>query len=258
MTNLYLAWQNPSSRQWMPVGRLTRHETEPAEYEFTYTEGARHARRSVPFWQVPGFPDLDRQYRSTEMFPAFSDRLMNSGRPDRAEYLSYLDLDVDNWDEVAELAVSGGRAHSDRFEMFPEVVPGAEGYFASRFVLPGLDQINPEAARRANSLKVGDPLVLLPESNGPNATNVVRVKTNDDHPLGWLPFYLVSWLYHDRIGLVKDIGASVARVNHDAPLSHRLLVNLHGRLPQGFLSMRDMPELQPIFGSDRVAGSAFG
>lgn len=256
MTNLYIAWQNPVTRQWTPVGRLTRHETAPAEYEFAYTEGARNARQASPLWQVPGFPDIDRLYRSAEMFPAFSDRLMNFGRPDRSEYLTYLDLDVDNWDEVAELAISGARAHSDRFEMFPEIVPDAEGYFASRFVLPGLDQISPETARRANSLKVGDLLELSPDSNGPNGKDIVRVKTNDDHTLGWLPFYLAPWLHQGRDLLVKDFDASVARVNHDAPLSHRLLVDLHGRLPHGFLSMRDMPEFRPIFGSDRVASSA--
>ena len=157
MTNLYLAWQNPVSRQWMPVGRLTRHETEPPEYEFAYTEGARQAQVSSRLWRVPGFPKIDQLYRSVEIFPAFSVRLMNSGRPDRAEYLSYLDLEVGSWDEVAELALSSGRAHSDWFEIFPEIVPNAEGYFDTRFVLQGLDRAGPDAVRRADSLKAGDP-----------------------------------------------------------------------------------------------------
>ena len=138
MTNLYLAWQNPVNRQWMPVGRLTRLETDPTGYEFTYTEGARHAQGSFPIWKVPGFPRFDQLYESTELFPAFSDRLMNFGRPDRAEYLSYLDLEVGSWDEVAELALSGGRTHSDRFEIFPEIVPNEEGYFVSDSCYKGL------------------------------------------------------------------------------------------------------------------------
>ena len=250
MTTLYLAWRNPMSRQWLPVGRLTRHETDPAEYEFMYTEGARHTEWSSPLWRVPGFPELDRPYRSTEMFPAFSDRLMNFGRPDRAEYLSYLDLDVDRWTEVAELAISGGRAHSDRFETFPEIVPNADGYFVSRFVLQGLDQVGPDAVRQADSLNAEDPLELLFNSNSPDATKVVSVNTGDGYTLGWLPNYLVSWLHHERTWMVTEFGASVARVNPDAPLSHRLLVDFHGRLPLGFTNMGDLPEFQPIPGSN--------
>ena len=250
MTNLYLAWQNPVSRQWMPVGRLTRHETEPAAYEFAYTEGVRQAQVSSPLWQVPGFPKLDQLYRSVEIFPAFSDRLMNSGRPDRAEYLSYLDLDLGSWDEVTELALSGGRTHSDWFEIFPEIVPNAEGYVVSRFVLQGLDQADPDAIRRADSLRAGDPLHLQFVSNSPDTTSVISVNTRDHCALGRLPNYLVSWLHRDDTWLGTDFGASVARVNPDAPLSHRLLVDFRGRVPLGFTNMRDLPEFRPIPSSD--------
>ena len=251
MTNLYLAWQNPASRQWMPVGVLTRHETGSTVYEFAYTEGARQAQESSRIWQVPGFPRLDQRYESSDLFPAFSDRLMNSGRPDRAEYLSYLDLDARSWNEMAELALSGGRAHSDWFEIFSEVVPNAEGYFTSRFVLQGLDQADPDAIRCADSLKAGDPLELQFESYSPNTTDVVIVKTRDHCTLGRLPNFLVSWLHQDDAWLGTDFSASVARVNPDAPLSHRLLVDFHGRVPLGFTAMRDLPGFGPIPNSVR-------
>ena len=246
MTSLYLAWNDPVSRQWMPVGRLTRHGTEPSAYEFAYTEGARQALYSSPHWQVPGFPRLDQVYKSTEMFPAFRDRLMNFGRPDRAEFLSYLNLDVGSWDEVAELALSGGRAHSDWFEIFPEIVPNEEGHFVSRFVLQGLDQADPDAVRRADKLQVGNQLTIQFESNSPDSTSVVSVKTRDNCTLGWLPNYLVSWLRQGHTWSGTDFRARVARVNLDAPLSHRLLVEFQGRVPMGFTNMRDLPEFQPI------------
>lgn len=257
MTNLYLAWQNPVSRQWMPVGRLTRHETEPTVYEFAYTEGARHAQELSRIWQVPGFPRLDQRYESPDLFPAFSDRLMNSGRPDRAQYLSYLDLDVRTWNEVAELALSGGRAHSDWFEVFPEVVPNAEGYFTSRFMLQGLDKASPDAIRRADMLKAGDPLELQLEASNPDTTGVIGVKTRDHCALGRLPNYLVSWLLQGNNRLGTDFSASVARVNPDAPLSHRLLVDFHGRVPLGLTNMKDLPAFQPITASnpDTIQGA---
>ena len=246
MTTLYLAWQDQQSRGWSPVGRLTRYETDPVEYEFSYVEGARQIKQIVPLWKVPGFPEQDRLYRSAEIFPAFRNWVMNLQRPDRPEYLSYLGIDVNNWDEVAELSVSGGRGHSDRFEIFPEIVPDARGRFASRFVLHGLRHTNPDSIQRSESVEAGEELQLAFELNNPVTTHAISVKTRDHYILGWLPRYLVSGLHEDDRWMITEVAATVAQVNLDAPLSHRLLVDFSGRLPEGFSPMRELAEYQPI------------
>ena len=246
MTTLYLAWQDRRSRGWFPVGRLTRCETDPVEYEFAYVEGVRRAEQLAPFWQVPGFPEQDRLYRAPEIFPAFRNRVMNLQRPDRPEYLSHLGIDVNNWDEVTELSVSGGRGRSDRFEMFPEIAPNADGRFASRFVLHGLRHTNPDSIRRSESVEAGEHLQLSFELSNPVTPHAISVKTRDHYILGWLPRYLVSGLHQDDIWMATEVETTVAQVNPDAPLSHRLLVDFSGRLPEGFSPMRDLPEYQPI------------
>ena len=171
---------------------------------------------------------------------------MNLGRPDRSEYLSQLGIDISNWNEVTELSVSGGRSHSDSFEAFSAIVPNEEGHFASRFILHGLRHTNPDSVRRSESLEEGEPLELSFELNNPVTGHAISVKTRDQYILGWLPHYLVSGMHQDDTWMVTEVETKVAQVNHDSPLSHRLLVDFSGRLPEGFNPMRDLPEYQPI------------
>ena len=249
MTTLYLARHDVRGHRWFPVGRLIRHETDPAEYEFAYVAGVKHVNQMSPLWHVPGFPELNLLYRSSEVFPVFGSRVMDLRRPDRKEYLSYLGIDVDSWDEVTELALSGGGGPWDRFEMFPEIVPDVEGRFDTRFVLHGLQHNNPDSIRRSESLKVGEVLNLALEVNSSGAINSISLGTPDHYPLGWLPRYLVTWLLQNNSWKVTEADAKVAKVNRAAPLSHRLLVEFGGRVPRGFRWMRDLPEYKPIYKS---------
>ena len=258
MTTIYLAWQDWRSRRWFPVGRLVRDESESCKYEFSYTEGARQAKESAGFVVIPGFPSLDRQYQADELFPAFMDRTMNSNRPDRAEYLSELGLDVEERDALIELSVSGGRSLSDSFEVFPEIEPDREGRFETRFVLHGLRHLNKHAVERSESLRVGEPLRLSFELNNPATSHAILVMTDDYYMLGWLPRYLVDCMHRDGAWLVEDVEVSVAKVNPFAPLSNRLLVDFSGRLPKGFNPMKDLEEFKPIgrTGSGRESESS--
>ena len=248
MTTLFLAWQDHRSRSWFPVGRLVYHKAQPAEYEFAYVQGAKEAEQAAGFLKVSGFPELDQLYTASAIFPAFRNRVMNLSRPDRPEYLSQLGIDISNWDEVTELSVSGGRSHSDRFEAFPEIVPDEDGRFSSRFILHGLRHTNPDSVVRSESLALGESIELSFELNNPVAGHAISVKTRDHYILGWLPHYLVSGMHQDNAWMVTEVDTKVAQVNRDSPLSHRLLVDLSGRLPKGFSPMRDLPEYQPIAG----------
>ncbi len=248
MSILYLAWQDPGSRKWYPVGKLVHHEVghEEHKYEFGYVRGAVQAQREAGFFMAPGFAEFGRAYTAPVIFPAFRNRIMHLSRPDRPDYLAMLGMDPDNWDAVSELSVSGGRLHSDSFEVFPEIVPDSEGIFRTRFILHGLRHTNAPSIERSESLERGEPLELSFELNNPVATHAISVKTSDQYVLGWLPRYLVDGMHRDHAWMVRDVEATVAQVNRDAPLSHRLLVDFRGRLPVGFSPMRNLPEYQPI------------
>ena len=246
MNTLYVAWQHPRSRQWFPVGRLVHHEAEPAEYEFAYLPGAEQAKDEAGFFMALGFPHFNHAYTAPAIFPMFRNRIMNLSRPDRPEYLAMLSMDPGNWDAVSELSVSGGRLHSDSFEVFPEIVPDVEGRFETRFVLHGLRHTNAPSIERTETLEEGEPLEVSFELNNPVAGHAISLRTRDHHVLGWLPRYLVDGMHRDNAWMVDDVEAKVAQVNRDAPLGHGLLVDFRGRLPVGFSPMRDLPQYQPI------------
>ena len=201
------------SRRWFPVGRLVHNDSGTFKYEFSYTEGARQAKESDGFFGIPGFPSLDRGYQADHLFPAFMDRTMNLGRPDRAGYLSGLGLDEGDWDALAELCVSGGLSMSDSFEVFPEIEPDGDGRFETRFVLHGLRHLNKHAIERSESLRVGDVLRLSFELNNPATSHAILVSSDDYYTLGWLPRYLVDCMHRDGAWLVEDVEVSVAKVN---------------------------------------------
>ena len=256
MNTLYMAWQSPRSRRWFPVGRLLRHETEPAEYEFVYLRGAEQAREEEGFFMAPGFWQFGHVDRAPVMFPTFRNRIMNPSRPDRPEYLAMLGMHTDNWDAVTELSLSGGRQHSDDFEVFPEIVPDESGRFATQFIVHGLRHTNAPSIERSEELEEGDPLEVSFELNNPAAKHAISVKTIDQYVLGWLPRYLVDGMHRDNAWMVDDVEATVAQVNGDAPLSHRLLVDFKGRLPKGFSPMRDLPQYQPIVSAEATPAPA--
>ena len=248
MTTLFLACHDRRNRSWFPVGRLTRNDSEPVEYEFEYIRGAQDAQNSmIPLAiPVPGFPDLDKAYRATEIFPIFRYRAMNKGRPDRPEYLNLFGLDPENTDVLAELAISGGHSVADTFEIFPAIEPDVEGRFKTRFIIQGLRPANPETIERVNSLNPGDRLELSSESNVRSMQHPMAVRTTGQHLLGWLPRYLADVLRRSDGTEVTDIDVRVVQVNDEAPLSHRLLVELTGQLPPGVDPMGELEHYQPI------------
>ena len=251
MTILYLAWQDRQNRGWYPIGRMTRHEIEPFEYEFEYVRGAEEAQEFAnPFViPVPGFPDLNKTYHAPVVFPAFRYRAMNQGRPDRDEYLESLGLDADTADLMEELAVSGGLGVVDSFEVFPSIEPDLDGRFKARLIVRGLRRTDPAIFERVNLLNPGDRLELVFASDGPFNEHAVGVRTADQQLLGWLPRFLMDVLRHDEGQHVTDVEVRVAQVNHEAPLTHRVLVELIGRLPPGRHPMKELTMYQPISAS---------
>ena len=219
MTTLYLAWQHAPSRQWFPVGRLIRRRTATEEFEFSYVQGARDARDVAGFRGIPEFPDLDRCYEATELFPTFRNRTMNKRRRDRATYLHELGLDVNECDEVAELLASGGRSHTDSFEIFPGIEPDATGRFRARVTLHGLRHANEHAIEAVRGLRVGDKLQVAAELNNPVTSYGLVVYTQEYYMLGWLPRYIAEAIQQSGKLTNLEADVAVARVNRHAPLS---------------------------------------
>ena len=62
MKTLYLAWQDPEDRRWLPVGRLS---FDGHVYCFVYPKGAKQSPRFVPFGMMR---NLHGVYESAVLF----------------------------------------------------------------------------------------------------------------------------------------------------------------------------------------------
>ncbi|GAA6624280.1 hypothetical protein [Scytonema sp. NUACC26] len=64
MKTLFLAWQDPISRAWFPIGRLT---FDGEKYQFVYTYGSVEAQSKYGFQPLFAFPNLNKVYTSIEL-----------------------------------------------------------------------------------------------------------------------------------------------------------------------------------------------
>jgi HIRAN domain len=232
---LYVAWQEPKSRRYYPVARLysgvgNAHDL----YEFAYINGATEAA-NVGFQPFLAFPKLHQVYRSKDMFPFFSNRLMSHNRPDFPNYLQSLSLDL-NADPMAILARSGGTRATDSIEMF-HVPPTTENgdSFQTFFWMHGYRYLDPQQQARILTLRHGEELFPAATPLENVDANAIRLLTADHFMVGYLPRYLAGEIIHFLNNGV-DIHLFVERVNPPpSPSQQRLLCRLDARRSGDFL-----------------------
>ena len=227
---LFLAWQdNGVSRHWFPIGRLDA-DVEGERYRFRYTGGAKRAESEAGFPLLLPFPRLEGNYKSSKLFPTFSNRVMWPSRPDFKDYLKSLALTEDS-DPIDMMAISGGRRVTDSYEVFPHIVKKPDGGFACRFFLHGGKHVSLPAQERLGSLAADEELYLALELTNPLGELAVQIQTTDYHMIGWSPRYLA----HDlALALAQPPGscrARVVRVNQQPVRSEeRVLIEMSGNL----------------------------
>jgi len=227
---LFLAWQDKKdkSRQWYPIGRLDV-DVESSLHRFRYIGGAERARKETGFLPLLDFPAMDKDYRSTELFPLFRNRVIAQGRPDRMDYLRNLDL-PENATPVEILSVNGGTRVTDTYEVFPKIEKGVDGTFACRFFLHGWRHVSSSAQERLDRLQPEEKLYVRLELTNPVTGLAVQIQTTDCHMIGWTPGYLVDDLAKAFDEGFNGYGAQVVRVNpQPAPSSQRVLIEMRGR-----------------------------
>lgn len=238
MKSLFLAWQAPTRRAWFPIGLLNS-DREHSRYVFQYTQGALRAKREAGFQPLPAFPDFDRRYEASELFPLFKNRVIGSHRRDFSDYLRSLDIDPTNPDPIEILGVSGGERQTDSFEVFPKIEKEADNSFRCRFFLHGLRYVAEAGQRRGLQLQSDELLQVSLELNNPVTGSAIQLTTQDYMFLGWAPRYLV-------VDILKAIAespaliAKVMRVNDShVPENRRILIELTGHLPESVTPMSE-------------------
>ncbi len=229
MKALYVAWQDPQSRQWFPVGKLT---SENGIYRFVYTKGAKLSKNFISF----GFmQDLHAVYKSHELLPLFANRLISKKRPEYKDFLRWLDLPEDEADPLVLLGRTEGVRETDSLTVFPcpERDPG--GKYVVHFFGHGLRYLADEARVRISKLHVGQRLYLMLDPPNANDGYAIALRTDDPATIvGYCPRYISRDFLEILDNDPDAVQVRVKRVNTDAPIQLRLLCTLVADWPENF------------------------
>lgn len=247
MKVLFLAWQDPGSRLWFPIGRL---QFDAGQYSFVYIKGAKDAEKKSGFQPLPSFPDFNQFYQSASLFPLFANRVMRPSRPDYENYLETLNVPKTTDDPIAILARSGGKKATDYLEVFPCPEPDKSGLYHIHFFIHGLRYRPSAAIERVDTLKSHERLHLMHDIQNAQDPRALALRTNDDHSIGYCPRYLVEDVH---VLLKQDpqlVNVHVERVNPaPTPIQHRLLCNMTAKWPSDFKpfsSNQYQPLIDPV------------
>lgn len=231
MRELFVTWQDPESRRWLPVGRLT---FDGKVYRFVYTRGASLSENFIPF---PRMRKLEAAYESNELFPMFANRLLAKSRPEYKNYLKWMSLhDDQSNDLLSMLGITGGMRKTDSLQMFPCPEQDLEGRYKVSFFCHGLSHLPQYIVEKVNSLHPGERLFLMLDVQNEADSLAVALRTDDPATIiGYCPRYFNKDFQKLLTACPPmDIKVIVKNVNRDAPIQLRLLCKLTSPWPAGF------------------------
>jgi hypothetical protein len=230
MKKLFLTWQDPQTRRWLPVGLLSRDRD---DFRFVYTKGAEFSERFVPFGRMT---DLHAVYVARELFPLFSNRVLSKSRPEYRDFLTWLGLDADPDDVLELLSRSGGQRATDELQVFPCPEPTEQNTYVVEFFSHGIRHLPEETRERIKTLEPGERLYLTQDIQNPSDAMALMMRTGDPvYNVGYCP-RSYSAEFSKLIGLIgrEKVQVTVSGVNPSAPLQFRLRCRLSAPWPAGF------------------------
>jgi hypothetical protein len=232
MKTLFLAWQDPSTRAWFPIGKLTH---DGRLYHFVYLQGAIDASKKANFQPIISFPKFDQYYGSLELFPLFNNRLLRSSRPDYPAFIQWLNLPQDALDPIAILSRTGGRRETDTFEVFPSPEPDENGDYRIHFFAHGLRHLPPEAQQNLYQLRSGQALKLMHDAQSEYDSRALLLRTESLHLAGYCPRYLVPDFFELVTNTPRQVTVAIERINPPpTPLQFRVLCSLTAKWEENF------------------------
>ena len=231
INKLILAWRNPVSRQWIPIGNL---EYKTEMYYFNYTNGVKNNN----FQAFGKMDDFRKTYGSTSLFPIFKNRLLAKSRPEYEDFLNWLDIN-DNDNELIELSRSRGIRATDELQLFPMPEINAKGNYEVLFFSHGISHMSKHYAKRLDTLNKNDTLLIVKDIQNKFDDKALLLRTEADpvELLGYCPsFFVEDFNKLMKINEDKNVHITVQKVNHEAPLQLKLLCKLTTKWPKDFKS----------------------
>jgi hypothetical protein len=245
MTSLYVFWQHPVSRSWLPVGILQRTKT---GFEFGYTKGAEQTSEFIPFGRMS---DLHKRYKSNDLFPFFSNRLMSPKRPEFDQFINWIAAEQEADDPLVLLSRFGGKRATDPLVLYSKPEPNEQNEFDLFFLCHGIEYLPRIASDRIAELDVGEMLFAMFDISNPYDPHAIAIRTGDPrHLIGYVPRFFARELRTCIESVrMEDVHLKVARVNLEAPLQFRLLCRFTSPWPSGFKPW-NQPEYQALVKED--------
>jgi hypothetical protein len=242
MDTLFVALQQQSSREWIPVGRLDR---EPGGFRFAYTRGALRVEGFRPFGRME---NLHSAYRSGELFPLFSNRVLTRSRPEYARYIMWTGLPENAVDDPMNiLAVTGGLRGTDQMELFPYPSKSPDGRLKIDFFARGMRFFAEPNVLAADRLMPGTKLFVMHDLQNEFDEFALCLRTGDpSYLVGYVPKYYTRDICKLLREKPDDLKIVVKQVNVGAPLSMRLLCSLEASWPENFEPFADNVDLQVL------------
>lgn len=230
MKALFLAVQEPSTRQWAPVARVVK---DMGVYKLAYTRGALDLPEFRGFGRMH---DLKREYVSEELFPLLQNRVLPKSRPEYKHYLEWLGLSLTGHEALDELARTGGLRATDSIELIPCPEPNGGNYYHAYFFARGSRYLPEETQARLNELRPGDRLFIMKDIQNTHDHNALVLRTGDPISIvGYAPrYYAEDFARLADLGDVNDVVVTVDRVNPSAPMPYRLLCKIQAPWPDFF------------------------
>jgi hypothetical protein len=216
MNSVFLAWQDPHTKSWHLVGKLTYNQ---GLYQFAYMKGTQTSKQFMPFERMR---DVKKMYFSMELFPLFANRLLNKSRPEYSNFLRWLNLDPTiSPDPLLLLARSGGVRATDLLRVFalPEFIT-PQGSYEVYFFSQSLRSLWVEMPPQVDQLP-GQRLRVV--HDGRFSLVLERDETVN---MGEMPGYLAKVFRSVLDDPEKPVTTTVVRVNLEAPWQLKVLCKL--------------------------------
>lgn len=181
---LYLIWKSEESRKQYIVGQLTKN----GQYEFQYCLEVKSAIDDG-FMPLLCFQDLNRVYKSENLFPIFASRLPDRKRKDIKMILDKYDLE--EYDEYMLLKRSGARLPIDSLEFIDPILDTDQAVKRIFYVAGVRHYLNcsGENCDKAEEITRGDQVYLKQEKNNVYDSNAVQMLSEDGTVFGYVPRY---------------------------------------------------------------------
>ncbi len=233
---LYLAWREPKNREWITVGALWEKNS---EYHFAYTKGVRKALESSNFTPINGMEDIEKLYKSKELFPFFKNRILNKSRPEYGSYLSWLGFKSPP-SALEELARTNGLRATDSLQLFA-LPKSIENKYIIYFFNHGINFLSEGYKERLKDLKEGEEIYILKDIQNRFDKLALALRTGDPiEILGYIPrFYTKDVNKLLELNGSSGVKTVIEKVNLNAPAQFQLLCKLESHWHKEFKPFKD-------------------